>query len=505
MIALFEGLGDDRHSVAAFCRGKVFELFQHSSVCHPDSPLDALQATVDGLDAAIFATSKLSQSTKANSGAACVLLVLEHGGQRVYCASLGAAQCLLSRIAGSFNAKAPEGFFLSAEHTTSNKEELVRLQKRSSAEATPPGAAARSGGAGQQGSVTRALGFTEAKRQAGGSRVLLCEAHVAEHTLSSPDQHLVLGSSAFWQLVGPTDCALRAHFHEKFALQSVEQAAAHAAAAEAAGVPEPPTPSVAHAANTAAHLVHWALEKACRKLARLQRAAGNNSMSSGSLPPSVADLMALPLSSTARPGPAAAATRPGPAAAASSVLGSAGQELPGAAAEGHSAPQQQSRLVRSDVHGDLGVVVVTLRRTDQSVDGGMRQLLVAAAARAGAAAAGQAPPGGGYLERTAQRRWDMLRMLVDFQKAHRRVLLRRWWEAQEALFRRSRIAGGGGSRIHLFASSPSKLASAAAARGAALQLGCSPSKIPLPPPPQPAAMARRRGDGGIKALRVASE
>lgn len=54
-----------------------------------------------------------------------------------------------------------------------------------------------------------------------------------------------------------------------------------------------------------------------------------------------------------------------------------------------------------------------------SVDGGMRQLLVAAAARAGAAAAGQAPPGGGYLERTAQRRWDMLRMLVDFQKAHR--------------------------------------------------------------------------------------
>jgi hypothetical protein len=49
----------------------------------------------------------------------------------------------------------------------------------------------------------------------------------------------------------------------------------------------------------------------------------------------------------------------------------------------------------------------------------MRQLLVAAAARAGAAAAGQAPPGGAYLERTAQRRWDMLRMLVDFQKAHR--------------------------------------------------------------------------------------
>lgn len=61
----------------------------------------------------------------------------------------------------------PPPVYLIAFFHCSNKEELVRLQKRSSAEATPPGAAARSGGAGQQGSVTRALGFTEAKRQAG--------------------------------------------------------------------------------------------------------------------------------------------------------------------------------------------------------------------------------------------------------------------------------------------------------------------------------------------------
>ena len=45
--------------------------------------------------------------------------------------------------------------------------------------------------------------------------MLICEAFVTDHTLTGADQHLVLGSSAFWDLVGPADCALRAHFHEK--------------------------------------------------------------------------------------------------------------------------------------------------------------------------------------------------------------------------------------------------------------------------------------------------
>lgn len=47
-----------------------------------------------------------------------MLLLVELGSQRCYCANVGAAGCLLSRISGSFNAKAPEGFFLTREHTT---------------------------------------------------------------------------------------------------------------------------------------------------------------------------------------------------------------------------------------------------------------------------------------------------------------------------------------------------------------------------------------------------
>jgi hypothetical protein len=60
----------------------------------------------------------LPAQAKACSGAAALLALLDLSGQRVYCANVGAALCLLSRIAGSFNATRPEGFFLSAEHTT---------------------------------------------------------------------------------------------------------------------------------------------------------------------------------------------------------------------------------------------------------------------------------------------------------------------------------------------------------------------------------------------------
>lgn len=74
-----------------------------------------------------------------------------------------------------------------------------------------------------------------------------------------------------------------------------------------------------------------------------------------------------------------------------------------------------------------------------SADGGMRDAMLAARARAGAAAAaaaaaavanqklGQAggvaaagaAQGSDYVARLARRRWDQVRMLVDFYKAHR--------------------------------------------------------------------------------------
>ena len=105
-IALFEGLGEDRRAVAAFCRTRAFEvgkycrtaaacspaqprdrnrsdtkphpplsrssrlqLFQESSVRHSDSPLEALKETAERLDAAIFATDRLSHVVRGACGA----------------------------------------------------------------------------------------------------------------------------------------------------------------------------------------------------------------------------------------------------------------------------------------------------------------------------------------------------------------------------------------------------------------------------------------------------
>lgn len=123
----------------------------------------------------------------------------------------------------------------------------------------------------------------------------------------------------------------------------MDRAAAEAAAlAATAGVQEAPSPSLLQAANTAEHLVWWALEKATRRLARLQ--GGSAVGSGGKLPPSAADLVALPL---ARPPPGADAVG-----------------APEGGAEQQQQAEQMPHLIRSDVlAGDLGVVVITLRQT----------------------------------------------------------------------------------------------------------------------------------------------
>ena len=153
----------------------------------------------------------------------------------------------------------------------------------------------------------------------------------------------------------------------QFARRELDRAAAMAAAAEAAGVPEAaPSPSLQHAANTAEHLLHWSLEKATRRLARLQAEHGSGigaaSWSSSALPPSVADLLALPLQ---RPAAAPVPALPAAGGVASSAVEETQQDGAQPAEQQQAQQQQQQQpLIRSDILGDLGVVVVTLRRQD---------------------------------------------------------------------------------------------------------------------------------------------
>jgi hypothetical protein len=156
----------------------------------------------------------------------------------------------------------------------------------------------------------------------------------------------------------------------QFARRELDRVAAMAAAAEAAGVPEAaPSPSLQRAANTAEHLLHWSLEKATRRLARLQAerggsigAGGAAGWSSNAMPPSVADLLALPLERrAAAPAPAV----PAAGGVASSAVEETQQDGAQPAEQQQAQQQQQQQpLIRSDILGDLGVVVVTLRRQD---------------------------------------------------------------------------------------------------------------------------------------------
>lgn len=93
----------------------------------------------------------------------------------------------------------------------------------------------------------------------------------------------------------------------------------------------------------------------------------------------------------------------------SAVLASAGQQMGAAAHAGHS----------------CGVVVVSLRWQNQSMDFPLRSRLVAVP--------------GSYLQRLAQRRWARLRMEVEFLRLRRRRLLHAWWGAYEALLKQHRV------------------------------------------------------------------
>ena len=94
----------------------------------------------------------------------------------------------------------------------------------------------------------------------------------------------------------------------------------------------------------------------------------------------------------------------------------------------------------------------------------------------------------------------------------RRVLLRQWWEAQDALFRRSRTAGVTGKRANLFGSSasPNKLASAAAAVAASRRSGAGAPAVnaagkAVSGMRSSSSSPTKRAGAGIKAVRPTRE
>ena len=139
-------------------------------------------------------------------------------------------------------------------------------RRRGALEAAGPARPAAGAAAEADTELTRALGFAGIKQgREGGGGYLTCEADVTVAKLSPGDQHLILGSSGFWDVVGPGDAALRAHLYERFLSKQLMRSYASALALGT----EAATPSLQQTCPTpAAELVLYGVATLAQRLER---------------------------------------------------------------------------------------------------------------------------------------------------------------------------------------------------------------------------------------------
>lgn len=174
----------------------------------------ALKATFARLDELLAADASVSHAAKRESGAVGSLVHVDLLKKTVSWAHLGNAAIVLGQSVGSFASRQAEGVVLTgAGHSQTNAEERVRQVRRvdGSASSRSPQQQQQPGGV----AVTRALGLLDAKHQQGGRDLITAEADLGSRQLTSSDQHVVLGTSAVWEVVPPHDAALRLYCCEK--------------------------------------------------------------------------------------------------------------------------------------------------------------------------------------------------------------------------------------------------------------------------------------------------
>ncbi len=343
LLGLFEGLVDETGAAAAaLANSLLIQTHAQSVQRHGDESIEAvLRATLQALHRACLAAPGCGAS-------AATLLAVDLAAGTCVVANVGHARALAAGVSGSFNAKRAQPAWLTALHTTDDPQERIR--------------AARRGFTGLNASKTSSERVTRALGHAGGGQKDL-EVAATFATLDPTQGHLVLASSAFWDLLGPSMVTLRAHVFGEF--QATQKAAVEAAARAGAEAPSP----AARGTLAAEHLIYFALETACKRLG--SEIDGYDLMT-------VADLRRLPFTSTAEEG--------------------------------------ARQAVRSDVYGDLACVVLSLKWPNRAP---VAQAVPTMFLRRGAAA--EAP-----LAPLARFRWAQVRMVVEFHRVKRRELLAKW-------------------------------------------------------------------------------
>jgi len=213
---------------AALCSKLVIPSFEECQRRHGDEGDEKiLRATLQMihtrcLSSPALAAARLSSTSACASGA---LLLVDLHNASCTVANVGLTSCLLAGVSGSFNSKRSDSRFLTTLHTTANPVERLRASRHSTTATTAriplrqPTFWSNAVEQQQQQSedteevlLTRAIGALPPKN--GNSKYEL-EVSVSQCPIPPGDGHLILASSAFYDLLGPSAITLRAHLFEK--------------------------------------------------------------------------------------------------------------------------------------------------------------------------------------------------------------------------------------------------------------------------------------------------
>ncbi|KAL3138198.1 hypothetical protein ABBQ38_005422 [Trebouxia sp. C0009 RCD-2024] len=361
----------DNKAAAAYARASAHKAFEAAQATGQGDMQSVLQATFTSLDEGFLADTRLSSMDRASSAAGGVIVYLDFKAEKLWAGQIGLSKQLV--IGRLFHG-------LAAQRT----EALV---------------------------LDNANVFNKQQGQRDEVQALIASttACIVEQRLNAGDEHLVLASQGLWDVISPDDAALHLHFHLKAnANRDLPTVAIQCDAVSSplqAGTPQPAATATneggdTNKANAAEALVLYAMHKVAAKATRRYKPREDICET---------DLRNIPFKQRSD-----SAAAPPVTTWNKSPLASA---------------------VRSDVHGDMSAIVLSLRWPATSLNQALEMPIHTP------------PPKGKYrspeqqaASERAQHRWGQIKMLhVEFYRARRMMLLSKWWIASSQIIAKGKI------------------------------------------------------------------
>lgn len=387
-LTFFESENENK-AAAAYALASAHQAFKDAQNSGQGDMRSVLQATFSSLDSGFLADSHLSLVDRAVAAAGGVIAFLDFKTEMVWIGSIGPhRQLVIGQLFHGLAAQRTDALVLNnasrGDGQNVNCIGAGRLKRKELADAYDK----------QQGSRHNSSQLTASST-----------AHIVEQRLNAGDEHLILASQGLWNVITPDDAALRLHFHLKANVNRDSPVVAiHCDALSSplqAGTSQPAGNAVhdgpdTNAANAAEALVLYAMQKVATQATR--RYKSREAICEG-------HLRQIPFKQ--RNDSAAVPFKKGPLASA----------------------------IRSDVHGDMSAIVLSLRWPATSLNQALEMPMRTP------------PPKGKYrsaeqqaASERAQHRWGQIKMLhIEFLRARRKMLLSKWWNACSRILAKGRV------------------------------------------------------------------